>query len=379
MNKADKERVSEFFDCVNGRGEIDEAKHVIESMFGVKIDMLVEDEELSVDKAIEAVGKNWSLEDSVYKLIMDSVQGSTDNQFVYDYAEEYGEPGYHEEGLVLLGNWNMTGNCFFELLENMGYNPEWHDEWIIASDGKAYRTQASSVWWRPSWFYLDGEIIPIKGNEHDYYENASNTEKVAMLVGDPESFGWVPFGRPFTEELDFKYKDVQNIIDVITKTWQVTEYLLVECENKYDDPDCINGIKIYVKQDEWSAPTPYEIKKKGPLTSHVADNAIEIWATKVKANMVEPFRIRAYSVPMCEDSGIRVTRVDVDEETDIVFVPTDGTADLYDSDSAQKKANFMTDSEDIYIYAKDDGDDVELSIDVLSDMTKYMKISIPKK
>ena len=74
---------------------------------------------------------------------------------IQDYADEYGEPGYQNEGkLILLGNWNHFDKDTLDLLEEF-YELEWEDEWMII-EGKAYRTSPDCYGWKPSFYMDDG-------------------------------------------------------------------------------------------------------------------------------------------------------------------------------------------------------------------------------
>jgi len=98
-----------------------------------------------------------------------------------DYAERFGhytqlvdgccEPGYDDKPVVL-GNWNsetrwdgekrITVNNVMpriaKLLEKLGYEVEWEDEWTTCEDcGKATRSQPDSYSWQPSYAII-GEL-----------------------------------------------------------------------------------------------------------------------------------------------------------------------------------------------------------------------------
>lgn len=110
---------------------------------------------------------------------------------LYDYASEYGEPGYSTRGPVLLGNWWChRHDCsyteryedgrrkthgleyhyprLFAFLESEGCEFEWSDEWTIIDD-KAYRTQADSYSWQPTAVWND-DICEYMVNGEDIDE-----------------------------------------------------------------------------------------------------------------------------------------------------------------------------------------------------------------
>jgi len=99
------------------------------------------------------------------------IEGYVHNLFedckIQDYADEYGEPGYQNEGkMILLGNWNNFDKYTLDLLEEL-YELEWEDEWIVI-DNKAYRTSPNSYDWKPS-FYMteDGDYLTEEDMDRD--------------------------------------------------------------------------------------------------------------------------------------------------------------------------------------------------------------------
>jgi len=100
----------------------------------------------------------------------------------YDVAEEYGEPGYslpeggkgiifsnwntiRERGQKEDGTWGLTGKeddtpeRVGKLLERLGWDTEWSDEWTTCDCGKAVRTSPDSYSWLPSFVLGNGEIL----------------------------------------------------------------------------------------------------------------------------------------------------------------------------------------------------------------------------
>lgn len=81
---------------------------------------------------------------------------------VYDYANEYAEPGYSlAEGQtgILFGNWNYLSQAGQDLLEQT-FALEWSDEWSTCSGCcKCVRTNANDMSWAPSYQLGEGELI----------------------------------------------------------------------------------------------------------------------------------------------------------------------------------------------------------------------------
>jgi len=87
------------------------------------------------------------------------------------WCEHYGEPGYKDpEKEILFANWNFVDNELVDEIEKSGYSVEWSDEWIQSEEGLAFRTQADSYGWLPSYYVCDGTVYSIEGNEEDYIE-----------------------------------------------------------------------------------------------------------------------------------------------------------------------------------------------------------------
>ena len=74
------------------------------------------------------------------------------------FAEVYGEPGYSDPARgIILCNWNNVPKGLGDWLESQGFSCEWSDEWLteyVQQKCRAYRTQADSYSWRPSYIWL---------------------------------------------------------------------------------------------------------------------------------------------------------------------------------------------------------------------------------
>lgn len=88
------------------------------------------------------------------------LNGLESRGFDFETATEYGEPGYStDKPLIIFGNWNGLERSTIDTIESE-MEIEWSDEWVIDSDGRAFRSSPDCYSWRPSWFYWEGEIIP---------------------------------------------------------------------------------------------------------------------------------------------------------------------------------------------------------------------------
>ncbi|MCK9571432.1 hypothetical protein M0R72_20960 [Candidatus Pacearchaeota archaeon] len=139
-----------------------------------------------------------------------------------DYAERFGhyiqlvdgccEPGYDDKPVVL-GNWNsetrwdgekhITVNNIMpriaKLLEKLGYEIEWEDEWSVCEDcGKAIRAEPDSYSWQPSYATIGDCIIIchdcIKSNPVDYLEELSGNPEKCLTFDIPlDEYGYVMY------------------------------------------------------------------------------------------------------------------------------------------------------------------------------------------
>lgn len=95
----------------------------------------------------------------------------------FNIASTYGEPGYKDpERGVLIANWNPLPRGLCDWLEHIGFELEWCDEWAVVND-KAWRTQANSYDWEPSWRVTnDGEEITRDDGAEAWIEEAAMTD-----------------------------------------------------------------------------------------------------------------------------------------------------------------------------------------------------------
>ena len=103
-----------------------------------------------------------------------------------DFCSEYAEPGYHNEGGegILFSNWNDFDDMVVNVLEQLGYNCEWYDEWIIDYDSDVcYRTSPTSYDWKPSYvMFDDGSIF----GSHNLKDEDLRLEYIESLINNPE-------------------------------------------------------------------------------------------------------------------------------------------------------------------------------------------------
>jgi len=171
-----------------------------------------------------------------YKTIRDVLDGTLGD---YEYAHEYGEPGYTLEGptpMVVLGSywcrcgkhprqgqikggWTGVDSIYhaddlheyaehhprvWATMETQGVEFEWHDEWMIDHDNdKAYRTEPDSYSWQPSYLYTEGgDILTPDDDIEDWIVELQNDPSRCMTRRawhwcDLEEAGFEQFNGPF--------------------------------------------------------------------------------------------------------------------------------------------------------------------------------------
>lgn len=114
------------------------------------------------------------------------------------YSEGYGEPGYDEGKVVVLGNWNdilrwstpqksqivdTAPSHLAEALELLeGVETQWSDEWVQCSiSGQLYRSSPNSYDWQQSYVYIGDDVVgaDVLAEREDLLE-----EFVDSRVGD---------------------------------------------------------------------------------------------------------------------------------------------------------------------------------------------------
>ena len=76
-------------------------------------------------------------------------------------ASYYLEPGYSDPDKgILLADWNYVPQLHQDILEHVGYDLEWSDEWMITDTGGAVRSTPDSYEWQPSYILTpDGDLL----------------------------------------------------------------------------------------------------------------------------------------------------------------------------------------------------------------------------
>ncbi len=107
-----------------------------------------------------------------------SAQSEIDN---IRYAREYAEPGYTQPKKgIFFANWNHLPAKLGDILERMGFECEWSDEWTTCEDcNRAVRTQPDSHGWTPAYAYVDGaelcrSCIPVSEDDQTDDQEATS-------------------------------------------------------------------------------------------------------------------------------------------------------------------------------------------------------------
>lgn len=112
------------------------------------------------------------------------------------YAHEYAEPGYTNSGGkgILFANWNLFSKKAGDILEKMGFECEWSDEWTTCQDcGKAVRISPDSYSYQPSYVILNEcELFCMECfDKESYLESIENDASMCCMRSvDPSEFGY---------------------------------------------------------------------------------------------------------------------------------------------------------------------------------------------
>lgn len=178
----------------------------------------------------------------------------------FETAESYGEQGYSSDHpVIVLANWNDVPKGLVRFVESVA-EIEWSDEWVIDSDGRAFRSSPDSYGWTQAWFDHEGEIVPYdtlpeRGEDllqaaRDYgriyspgdcgpfhafpldYFSRERFETIATLVTEDLQNGWHPgqndtpekalANLPADGEYFFTISDVGQF-DLTFEVWKLTD------------------------------------------------------------------------------------------------------------------------------------------------------------
>lgn len=114
-----------------------------------------------------------------------------------DAESVYSERGYSGT-MAAIGNWNSVDEYnretkqredlphgdlperLFKILEKLGFECEWSDEWSTCSDcGRLVRTQPDSYDWRPSYIYGDGDLVCLDCSPEAEEEDTEEEDNAA--------------------------------------------------------------------------------------------------------------------------------------------------------------------------------------------------------
>lgn len=181
--------------------------------------------------------------------VHEAISNLVDEGIVYDYADEYGEPGYTAEGPIMLGDWwcrceeGAEGEHYRDgspqlhdamhkypeeerVLSEAGAEAVWYDEWMVDYEtGKAWRTQPDSYSWQSSIVWTeDGDYLTPDNDIEDWIEWAADNHKNALpdrvvSDGDLIEAGFVQFNADYYENGWYGTEDDPEKIAAEVRKW----------------------------------------------------------------------------------------------------------------------------------------------------------------
>jgi hypothetical protein len=109
------------------------------------------------------------------------------------YAGQYAERGYDQPAKgILFANWNYFSKEVACILERVGYELEWSDEWSQCDEcTKAVRTSPDGHGWQPFYILDDSSLVCLSCVDWpDHLERVEDTTKGVMSACDPSKFGY---------------------------------------------------------------------------------------------------------------------------------------------------------------------------------------------
>lgn len=165
-------------------------------------------------------------------------------------CDHYGEPGYTDpEKSILFCNWNDIKQVTQDYLEKAGFELEWEDEWTIdCNHNKAYRTEPTHWWWKPSSIYgASGERVTIHDEPHEIIEQLALDNQISTSDFIPGNFPVTDEQLKENEYVFIAEIDLQDrggiTLDHIEKEYgeEVSNIVFRQCES-HDENLLIYGI-----------------------------------------------------------------------------------------------------------------------------------------
>lgn len=150
------------------------------------------------------------------------------------FAGEYAEPGYSTDKGIFLGNWNNvtkwneetqaneivdnTPKRLGDILEAMGFELEWSDEWTSCeSCGAIVRIHPDGYGWQPS--YADGICLECLDPEEHLQECEGPRKGNAISRFSPGDHGYLlikdRFERGFHHRMDADPNRISQLLDAV--------------------------------------------------------------------------------------------------------------------------------------------------------------------
>lgn len=153
---------------------------------------------------LDRIAKHWPEYLPKIKSALTGWDGIEDSFDSIQWANDYAEPGYSSPKTgILLGNWNHVSQRVQDILNRMGYELEWEDEWSSCSGcGKLVRTSPDSYGWQQSfWMPEDsGELFCTECiNPSEYLESLHDKTRHCSTLRsiDPSDHGYIRLENGF--------------------------------------------------------------------------------------------------------------------------------------------------------------------------------------
>jgi len=202
----------------------------------------------------------------------------------------YAEPGY-DGTLVATGNWNTNSDIktgtrmvsddtmprLARVLEKIGFEIEWHDEWASCDDcGKLVRTQPNSYCWTPSYHMGNCEIVCL--NCLDPAEHLASLEGESRKANtidsiDPADHGYKRLPEDYETGFHRGQDSDPRLVAKALEKQGIGRYLFnIDSQGQFD-----TRWSCYVHEEEWDLLNQEQFSEEetdGPSIAEAAERGL---------------------------------------------------------------------------------------------------------